>query len=190
MEYLTGEDSQQRAKIDGAILQAGISDREALVAMDPGLPEALDVAKGLIDAGKGEDIISSKYTLHLYGPTPVTARRFYSLSAKGGDDDYFSTDLSDEELQKTFGSIPTDTGFCILFSGKDEYVAEDLDRVGLVERWLQLAKTAGANVDEKNSGVIEGASHSLKKDPTSVVDDLIGRVVGFVKHLSGHQQRL
>ena len=53
--------------------------------------------------------------------SPITARRYLSLAAKGGDDDMFSSDLKDAELDTLLGhmaGIPT----LVLQSGADGYV--------------------------------------------------------------------
>ena len=53
-----------------------------------------------MEAGKGEDIL---FRDHEGGNgAPVCARRFLSLAEKGGDDDMFSSDYSDEELKVNF----------------------------------------------------------------------------------------
>jgi len=180
MEYLTGRGADEREKVQGGILQASVSDREALAGMSLDVEGVVEKVKKIVAEGRGEDVLSFSISQDFYGTTGLTANRFLSLTAKGGDDDYFSTDLSDEELQKSFGNIPKDTAFCVLFSGSDEFVGKEVDRKGLVERWLGFARNAGANVDDEHSGVVEGATHNLRGDPDEVVKDLVGRVVGFL----------
>src|SRR4051794_12774072 len=72
-----------------------VSDREYL-DMSSDTPELLKLAEALISQGKGEDIL---YRAAAIENTPVCARRFQSLAAKGGDDDMFSSDLTDSQLQ-------------------------------------------------------------------------------------------
>lgn len=181
MEYLTGVDASEREVIDGGILQASVSDREALAFMFTTFDETVSKVQKIVDEGRGDEVLSSELSKDFYGSTPITANRMLSLSAKGGDDDYFSSDLSDEQLQQSFGSLPKGVKFAVLFSGEDEYVDEEVDKVALVERWLGFARKAGARVDEVNSGVLEEASHNLRGDPDEVVEDLVRRVVGFLE---------
>lgn len=54
--------------------------------------------------GKGEDIL---FRDDDPVGTPVCARRFASLASKHGDDDMFSSDFTDQELQVTCWSVET-----------------------------------------------------------------------------------
>jgi len=182
LEYLVGSGASDRAKINGGILQGGVSDREALAEMSPNLEQTVEEVRKLVEEGKGEDALGMKFTQGIYGVAPVTARRFLSLASRGGDDDYFSSDLPDEALQKSLGSLPQDIGLCILVSGSDAYIPEKVDKEALLERWLGFARRSGAKVDG-NSVVVEGASHSLNGDPEEVVQRLVKRVVGFLTNL-------
>jgi pimeloyl-ACP methyl ester carboxylesterase len=111
-----------RAKVDGVILQASVSDREA-IAMDmptSDLENANSTAKEWCSNGEGEHILPLTITASNFGHNPVTARRWVSLACKGGEDDYFSSDLDDQTLAKTFGKI--DKPLLILYGEEDEYV--------------------------------------------------------------------
>lgn len=182
MEYLTGVGSEERERIDGGIIQASVSDREALAAFDTELDVKNAFAQKMVDEGKAEEIIPSEYTKGVYGTSPVTARRFLSMTSPNhdGDDDYFSTDLSDEQLIKSFGSLPARSPLCILFSGEDQYVAKELDKKALVDKWIGFVKRGGGKVDEAHSGVVEGATHNLRGNSEEIIADLERRVVGFV----------
>jgi hypothetical protein len=189
MEYLTGKGHETREKIDGGIIQAPASDREAIcMSIDPEIyRESCEVAKSMIEAGNGEDILPSKLTKNI-GPAPVSARRWLSLASPNhdGDDDYFSSDLTDEQLLKSFGALPAGVPLCILFSGSDEYVLKTIDKEALLQRWIGIAKQGKGLVDEVNSGVMEGATHNLAGDKGEVVEGLVKRVLGFVNGLSAH----
>ena len=65
-----------------------------------------------------------------------------------------------------------------LFSGRDEYVPEGVDKVGMVERWGGFVRRGGGVVDE-GSGVVEGATHTLVEGGRGL-EELMGRVVGFL----------
>ncbi|TGO59110.1 hypothetical protein BCON_0048g00360 [Botryotinia convoluta] len=186
MEYLTGSGHEANAPIDGAIIQAPASDREALgQELDADvLKNGIALAQKMVEAGDGEEILPSKATEGFFG-SPVCARRWLSLASPNhdGDDDYFSSDLTDEQLKKTFGSLPVRSPLLILFSGNDEYVPKYVDKEALVKRWIGFVKKGDGKVDEENSAVIPGASHNLTKSPEAV-PELVNRVLGYLKGLS------
>ena len=72
-----------------------MSDREYL-AGKTGTADRIKHAEHMVKHGQGEDILFRDHSL---GGAPVTAERFLSLASKGGDDDMFSSDLTDAELQ-------------------------------------------------------------------------------------------
>lgn len=51
----------------------------------------------MVSEGAGEEILFRDYEGG--EGTPVCARRFLALAEKGGEDDMFSSDFSDEQLQ-------------------------------------------------------------------------------------------
>ena len=57
-----------------------------------------------------------------------------------------------------------------------------IDKKGLIERWVGIVKRGEGNVDEINSGVVEGASHNLGKDGIAM-GELVRRVLGFLEGL-------
>ncbi|KAL6708639.1 hypothetical protein ACN47E_002620 [Coniothyrium glycines] len=189
MEYVVGKDADKRSTADGIILQGGVSDREAWEDMFKGdkrveLNAAIEKAKDLVDQGKEREIMSrddSEVLKQMGGP--VSAYRTYSMLAQGGDDDYFSTDLSDEHLKTTFGKIPKTTPVCFLLGAEDPYVPKEVDKSALLQRWTKIIREGGGIVDDENGGVVPGAHHNLDGDPEKVVQDLVQRVCGFVKVL-------
>jgi hypothetical protein len=187
MEYLTGLDHETRPPIDGAIIQAPASDREAIVMdMDPDLYRwSCGAAKRMVEEGLGDEILPSYETMGFF-PCPVSAKRWLSLASPDhdGDDDYFSSDLKDEQLTKSFGRLPARIPLSILFSGNDEYIAKTIDKSGLIARWSEIAKTGPGSVDIENSGVIDGASHNLAGNPDEVVGALVKKVFSFLSGLS------
>jgi len=86
-----------RSLVRAAALQAPVSDREA-AGLDPAAVAAtaamLARAEALVASGKGGEVVMLQY-----GFVPLTASRFVSLTARGGGDDYFSSDFSDDELR-------------------------------------------------------------------------------------------
>src|SRR5689334_19684124 len=105
MEYLVGPNTQERPHVDGAILQGGLSDREAFgdIVTKDGTKDKYDEvvvqAKKMLDQGQGQEMMIRKDNVvcDMFG-APMTAYRTYSLLSVGGDDDYFSSDLSDDRI--------------------------------------------------------------------------------------------
>jgi pimeloyl-ACP methyl ester carboxylesterase len=195
MEYLVGPDAKNQPLIDGAILQGGVSDREAWEDMlendeqKKEFKEIVDKAKEMIDNGDEKGILPVKGNMIAEGlGAPVTAYRTYSLLAKGGDDDYFSADLSDEHFQSTFGKIPQNTPLCFLLGSEDPYVPSKINKTELQQRWTKIVREGGGVVDDVNGGVVEGAHHNLNGDPEEVVQNLVKRVVGFVEGLEKNSE--
>lgn len=187
MEYLTGAGHEDRAPVDGGIIHSPVSDREAMVTeMAPNVyKSACAAAKAMVDAGDGAEILPSKETDSFFD-CPVSASRWLALASPNhdGDDDYFSSDLTDEQLMRTFGSLPATSPLCILFSDADEYVNKDIDKLALTKRWIEIAKRGAGKVDEENSVPLEGASHNLAGNSDEVVQGLVRRVLGFLNGLS------
>ncbi|KAH9204310.1 putative UPF0613 protein PB24D3.06c [Leptodontidium sp. 2 PMI_412] len=187
IEYLTGSGHASRAKIDGGILQGPVSDRQAIeIGLDPALyAGSCETAKAMIQDGDGDEILPSKTMKSFFGPAPVSAKRWLSLASPNhdGDDDFFSSDLSDERLMKTFGALPKGTPLCVLHSGGDEYVDPKLDKEKLIQRWIEISKKGEGKVDEVHSGVLEGAKHNLKGASEEVLGGLVKRVLGFLESL-------
>ncbi len=186
MEYVVGEENADRPRVQGAILQAPVSDREVLIQELPeGVYEtSVKLAEEWVEQGRGEDVLPESATRGFFGG-PVSARRWLSLASpnKDGDDDYFSSDLEIDELRKTFGLFPKECPLLILYSGHDQHVPDFVDKAALVQKWMQVAKEGGGVVDEQFGGIIERAHHSLEKDPDEVVSELIQRVQGFLRSL-------
>lgn len=191
MEYLVGKGKEGREKVEGAILQAGVSDRqgwEAMVADDEELKKSLEetvsLAEKLVKQGDGDVILPKKGNKLLeFFESPCTAYRTHSLLAKGGDDDYFSTDLPDHTLASTFGRIPMETRVMFLWGSKDPYIPKNVDQKGTLNKWAEYVKKGGGRVDEQNGGVIDGANHNLNDVEDDIVQELVGRVVRFVEVL-------
>jgi len=79
------------------------SDREGLVATVSNIPELMKQARERIAKGRGEDILTRDWDGG--GSTPITARRYLSFTEVGGDDDMFSSDLSDAQLKVSPSSM-------------------------------------------------------------------------------------
>jgi Protein of unknown function (DUF1749) len=92
-----------------------------------------------------------------------------------GDDDYFSSDLSDELLApwQLFESP-----VLVLPSANDEFVPEHIDKAALLEKWMALCPKIS-----RLSALIPGANHSV--DDAGAQDWLADRVVRFLERLNG-----
>lgn len=192
MEYLVGEGSSAREGVDGIILQGGVSDREGWVDMvekngwHDAFNETVTLAEKMVNDGNEREFLPREGSIvsKEFG-APVTAYRTHSLLSKGGDDDYFSSDLEDEVLKKTFGKIPSSTPVMFLLGSLDPYIPAQVSKEGLLTRWTEFVRGGGGIVDDTNGGIILGAHHNLNDDPESVVQDLSQRVNRFLKNLDG-----
>lgn len=206
-----------RGLVDGAIMQAPVSDRQAILSVledgterdspetmrriyndavreaarrtydygdDTSLTSTSASASGPHSKGKSEpDILVTDTLVPLqvtarigYGAsTPVSSRRFLSLASPSSpedpeEDDLFSSDLSDEQLGRTFGVLGArgllaeGAGLLVLYSGRDQSVPAYVDKEALMDRW----KTAAGEKWDSRSMVIPGASHALSDDDQEV----------------------
>ncbi|KAJ4308913.1 hypothetical protein N0V94_009163, partial [Neodidymelliopsis sp. IMI 364377] len=99
-------DHTTRPRISGAILQGGVSDREAWDFLLTTPPErasrdsVLKEAQHLLHQGRGKEIVARENNIvQKELGAAISAYRTNSLLEKGGDDDFFSTDLSDATLR-------------------------------------------------------------------------------------------
>ncbi|KAI3496556.1 hypothetical protein L1887_38921 [Cichorium endivia] len=150
--------------VRAAILQAPVSDREFRATL-PETAEMIDLASKLISEGRGSELMPRAAN----PDTPITAYRFHSLCAYMGDDDMFSSDLSDDQLKQRLGHM-CNTPCQVIFSMADEYVPDYVDKKALVERLCRAM--GGAEKVE-----IEWGNHSL----SNRADEAVQAIIGFVK---------
>jgi len=147
-----------RPLVAGVVLQAPASDREA-ATMEPLAGQWMPAARRLRDIDKEEELMPRK--AH---PYPITAARFLSLFDIGGEDDLFSSDLTDAELRERLQPLGAKgRPVLIAFSEADQYVPPTVDRSLLVKR-LCRAAAPDASPDAPSHVVgllIPGADHSL-----------------------------
>ncbi|SCV05801.1 LANO_0H15478g1_1 [Lachancea nothofagi CBS 11611] len=146
--------------IDGGIMQGCVSDREGF---SQGVDEAQwqrlnDRAKMLVGKGQKNDILPSEYSNVMMG-TPITAYRWCSLTLPGGDDDYFSSDLSETTLESTFGKIKKP--FLIAYSEFDQMVPHFVDKPKTIHKWATCSNPRWLS---KHSGLIKGANHRVEQE--------------------------
>lgn len=191
-----------RPELDGAIMQAPVSDREAVLdtlksAKEPS--EVRSVYEQLVNAAKTQPFTEDRKDsilpmdmtdkMGLPGDAPISARRFLSLISPDSpenpaQDDLFSSDLTDKRHQETFGMIKhrgiLQSKLLVLYSGSDEFCPPWVDKENLMQRWQQATEAGGAKWDAENSGIIVGASHNVKDEGQH---ELIGRVYRYLHSL-------
>ena len=189
MHYLVAPGSENRPKIQGVILQAPVSDREALWRlgdMSSEVEEAEALAKAMVENGRGNDVLPREQTMCIFGQrSVVSAKRLLSLTSPGpehaGEDDYFSSDFSPERLRSTFGKVGvTGARMMVLMGGSDEYVPDFVDPSLLLGRWTEALEEGQAAVDE-GTGVFARADHQLESCGESVRDDVFKRIIRFLE---------
>ena len=77
-----------RQKVEGAILQASVSDREALVMLlsKDEYGDVCNTAQRYINDGMAGEVLPQHCTSNIFGgPTPITARRLISIASPGPD---------------------------------------------------------------------------------------------------------
>ena len=192
MEYVTGKGHESRPRIDGAILQAPVSDREGLpdVMTAEARLEIIATAESYVKEGRADDALPGSVSGKYLGRLPISAYRWLSLLKENGDDDYFSSDLSDERLRSTFGAFPSHTPLLILCSGADEHVPKSVDAQALVKRWSDVVQASNGTLS-RASGIVPGAHHNLDQDGDDVVQELVKRVLVLVDEVEGkHSSKL
>ncbi|PIA24810.1 hypothetical protein AQUCO_23700001v1 [Aquilegia coerulea] len=119
----------------------------------------------MISEGRGTDLMPREAD----PGAPITAYRYHSLCAYMGDDDMFSSDLSDDQLRMRLGHMST-TPCQVIFSMADEFVPEYVDKKALVERLCRAL--GGAEKVE-----IEWGNHSL----SNRVKEVVQAMISFIK---------
>lgn len=149
-------------EVDGYVLLGPVSDREYGKAtwgeeFDKGAREAAD----MVARGEGGEVLKSKFLPDFFHASPVTAYRWRSLSAEGGDDDFFSSDLSNGKLRSIFEKIRHPIMF--LPCGMDELVPPTIDRPELLKRWIRFCDRG---LVYGGSNFVAGADHGVSSDYT------------------------
>lgn len=201
MHYLIAPGT--RPAVQGVILQAPVSDREALldtVRSKPHLKTVYDdlvrIAEAIPDSERNWTLLPLSSTKNFWGPVPMTASRFLSLASPrspdtpGGPDELFSSDLSDRFLRDTFGKNLHTTReerggqILILISGADEHMPASIDKEILLRRWTD-AFDDGKKMDvHPASAVVKGAKHDVGTDE-KVRKDFLDRVQRYLEDVVG-----
>ncbi|XP_008790967.1 UPF0613 protein PB24D3.06c-like isoform X2 [Phoenix dactylifera] len=150
--------------VRGVILQAPVSDREYRATL-PETAAMIDLAAKMISEGRGMELMPREAN----PDAPITAYRYHSLCAYMGDDDMFSSDLSEDQLRLRLGHMSS-TPCQVISSLADEYVPDYIDKKALVERLCQAL--GGAEKVE-----IQWGNHSL----SNRVHEAVQAILDFVK---------
>ena len=208
---LTSRPECKRPPVDGAVLQAPVSDRQALLeAINAGnendSPETLKelytdlvkIAKTSADLNKAEFLLPLSRTKRVGGwnDVPLSSKRFLSLASPDSpdspmEDDLFSSDLHDDRLQQTFGMIGSrgllKKSLLVIPGGADEFTPSWMDKEQLLQRWEAATKQGAGGNDvlwDVNSGIIPGAKHSPQgKSQAEPRRELVSRVSNFLGNL-------
>ncbi|RHZ67366.1 putative esterase [Aspergillus thermomutatus] len=200
----------KRLPVDGAIMQAPVSDREAINwviqdGTDRDAPEGMreiyqrTIAKARSTPYEDDDALDTLIPLSVTArigypsSTPVSSRRFLSLASpdspeKPEEDDMFSSDLSDDQMQKTFGQLRSrgllGSKLLVLYSGRDQSVPPWVDKELLLKRW---SMAAGPDYWDTNSTIIPNASHALSDDDQAEPRRmLVARVMSYLEDVEKH----
>lgn len=185
MHYISSEGS--RPQVEGGILQAPVSDREGIEMIY--LPEEVKkynaMAQQWVKEGRGEEVLPNHVSLPILGAR-TTANRWLSLASPGpehkGEDDMFSSDFGSGRFQSTFGIAgKRGVALMVLYSGNDGFVPLTVDKEALVARMEKAFTDAGGKLG-KGSGILPGASHTVKEEG-DVRTDLLKRVVEFLEDI-------
>jgi hypothetical protein len=157
--YIADERSSSRTKrVKVVALQAPVSDRET----DQDNSKYIQHAQQLVSQNQGDEMMprSSFWA-------PITASRYISLFDKDGDDDFFSSDLTDEQLRERLGHVSRQGGSSELdvlavYSGKDEYVPSFVDKDKLLKRMVDAMNDGGRCTNAKGL-MLPNANHNLSK---------------------------
>ncbi|EXJ60850.1 hypothetical protein A1O7_05003 [Cladophialophora yegresii CBS 114405] len=178
--------SSPRPNISGAILQAPVSDREAILhelETNSSAKAAYDATLAVIRSTPFEKykttILPFDLMTPLFGPSPVSISRFLSLVSPDSPtqpsmDDYFSSDLSDERLKATFGQIghvahlvpppaqKSQRSILVLQGADDQSIPPHVDKAALLSRWKAAIESSGSTAPlSRHSAIIEHATHDI-----------------------------
>lgn len=95
---------------------------------------------------------------------PITAQRFLDLHEKGGSDDFFSSDWTDQELIDRLGHMSQDPQrrVIVAFSGSDEFVPKYVNHKELSQR-LCRAMNGGHDSGVAEEFFIPTGNHNLSE---------------------------
>ncbi|KAF9322061.1 hypothetical protein BG003_008252 [Podila horticola] len=171
---------QHKSAVQGIILQGPVSDREFMTSSLDMYGKYLRLAQRMILDGKGQELM-----IREVDSAPITAYRFSSLAAVGGDDDMFSSDLTLETMQMIYSHIRAPVLW--LHSGRDEYVPSHVDKQKLMAQMAAASPTTLATVQlpEADHAISDSASQVLL---CQAVLEFVGRVMSDLDAFESSQE--
>lgn len=168
IHFLQNADDEHAEKMKLVVLQAPVSDRES-AELKPGYQKNIEHARKLAAGGEENEMMPRSAFW-----APITARRFLDLQDRrppdglGGMDDYFSSDLTDEQMSERLGHVGKvggEFGLKVLaaFSGADEYVPKQVDKRQLLDRMCGAMNGKGKDCDTATPLYLETGDHNLSK---------------------------
>jgi hypothetical protein len=152
-----------RERLQVVALQAPASDREGAM-QEEGHAIHLAISQQLVQEGMGQEMMPR--AAHW---APITAQRFLDLNEKGGTDDYFSSDYTDDELAGRLQHVGTHHKHlkCLVaYSGADEYVPSHIDKSILTDRLVAAMNTNCSDEEPVAQRLyIETGNHNLATGP-------------------------
>ncbi|RKP04797.1 hypothetical protein THASP1DRAFT_33395 [Thamnocephalis sphaerospora] len=159
----------QRKYLAGGVLQAALSDREYYVSSMPDHAHWVQMATQMRAQGQGQEMMPRR----AFSFAAVTADRFFSLCARGGDDDMFSSDLTPTELAAIYK--PVSVPLAMVLSGSDEYMPKNVSAESLLAN--QKAAYSGFTLMK----VVPGADHIVSGAPQ--IKQLLSIIFEFIDKL-------
>jgi len=177
--------------VKAVILQAPVSDREALLLTNTGSSDGVDtsftqyceLAAQMVSDGRGDEVMPRAASLLIGPPHAISAYRFNSLTGCMTDDDMFSSDLTDSELQRRLGHICVPT--LVVVSVDDEYVPPTVDCRTLAARMADAM--AVGPLGQAEVLAIEQGGHALRTP--SATQQFVDKVQRFLGLLGQPGQR-
>jgi len=163
VHFLASGDRDLVKMIKAVALQAPVSDRES-ISLTPGDHDAsIQYARKLVADKNGDEMMPRDAFW-----APITASRYISLFDLGGDDDFFSSDLTQSQLSSRLGHIGrngVESGLSLLaaFSGRDEYVPEHVinDYNSLMKRLVLAMNDGDPDCNVAKGMMIDSGNHNL-----------------------------
>jgi len=160
--------------VKGAIFLAPVSDREAflLEITDTLLQERVKLAESKVKENLGEELTPRDWG---YENIPCSYNRFISLSKRLGQEDMWSSDLSEDELNSVIGHVKIPS--LIVYAEMDEYVPKFVDKEVLLSRFQKAIPGCSTAV------MVEGANHEFGS--TKAQSIVVSSVLKFTKQIFG-----
>jgi len=167
VHFLAHAKEDLRSRLRVVALQAPVSDREsASVHPNPRADEYLELAQNTVNGDGAQEMMPRDSFW-----APITAQRYLDLFVKGGKDDCFSSDYTDDELAQRLdhvGQPPESSSslqVLVAYSGADEYVPSHVDIPALMERLVTAMNCKAGSEPVAHGFCLETGNHNLSEGP-------------------------